>query len=67
MVHKIESLPEMIAILEFGHRGTGDEKVDHQNRPEFSHLLLPYLHAVFGGEIELVSRLDIVETVPVVL
>ena len=36
MVHKIESLPEMIAILEFGRRGTGDEKVDHQNRPEFS-------------------------------
>lgn len=31
-----ESLPEMIAILEFGRRGTGDEKVDHQNRPEFS-------------------------------
>jgi hypothetical protein len=29
-------IPEMIAILEFGHRGTGDEKVDHQNRPEFS-------------------------------
>ena len=26
----------MIAILEFGRRGTGDEKVDHRNRLAFA-------------------------------